>query len=443
MFLQYGPVTLQLPHTAGINISRVTDATGLDTLYYAGVVNQLCVWNPFATASNVGLAAVPPFDRLGVTLATLKGTLNQDRQQLILTVGNDRAYVAPINDPTTNKPMLCDPAGGPFVDECEVVEVLGDKSAIVKIRIRFAFLDSPNSICTSNRWGVTSRTDGTTFLETRVTRGRAHFRQDFLNRNNPTMVPDQLRAALIINPPKGFIRTAVDVQATEDGSQLVYTVTDVNPWLCLGTNSQATVVEGDATAGVDWPFKTAQGAVAGAIDLGKNWTDPKKWVDLIPIAKAASRVTVYGRVNASLSELIKLGVNITFDRFAPLAINKTLLPVSFFVSQKFDSQGGPVVSVKAEFLPVGFGANFFTALLQPDQAGGLMNLSSDFRAGLGGAVVMTPSPNFGNPGFPASQQTRGNWLSMLVSQVLAGSGAAPLGVPSDDVPHRRELVNMI
>src|SRR5947209_10997882 len=137
MHLKYGPVDLAIEHTSEVSIRAVYSADGMDYLYNEVVVAIVCVFNQKAVATN----STPPFnvpDRLGVTVNNLKHTLMVPRQQLQLTLGFDRTFTAPLDAPRRNAqgavildgegnpvigPLPCDPGGGPFPEECRILEV--------------------------------------------------------------------------------------------------------------------------------------------------------------------------------------------------------------------------------------------------------------------------------------------------------------------------------
>jgi hypothetical protein len=471
MHLKYGPVDLAVEHTSEVSIRAVYDSSGLDYLYDEITVGVVCVFNPAAVATK----SIPPFaaaDRLGVTVNNLKHTLLIPRQQLQLTLGTDRTFTAPLDHPLRDAqghpvldgqgnqvvgPLPCDPGGGPFPEECRIMEVIGDKTAVVLYRIRFHTLDCTGNFVLSNRWRVSSDTDGVSYLTTRVIEGRAVLRADFALGQSPTVLIDQFRAAFVLSPPPGFIRKRVHVTATEDGRELVYQVIDREQRLNLGTKSPAVRVEGYATAGVDVPIGKAQalgtyalraqaaaagnrflrGVIAGA------WESLAGHVgQLIPTPKANCIVRVTGKAGVNYADLVKLAVQIALDRFANYQLNNTLFVVSAYITQALDNEQAPYVELRMEFLVTGF--NVLTAILDPvANAVNFMNFKAEVEGpnnSLGGNALRL-SGGHGNPPLPASNQTRGTWIGFLVSQALAvpcSVPAAPPAAPTDQSPDTRK-----
>jgi hypothetical protein len=461
MHLKYGPVDLAIEHTSEVSIRAVYSADGMDYLYDEVTVGMLCVWNPAATATN----STPPFttpDRLGVTLNNLKHTLMLPRQQLRLNLGavnstgGDRAFTAPLDGPN-GMPLPCDPGGGPFPEECRILEVIGDKTAVVLYRIRFHTLDCTGNFVLSNRWRLTSDTDGESYLSTRVIEGRAVLRLDFALGQNPTVLIDQFRAAFVLSPPPGFIRKRVHVTATEDGRELLYQVIDRQQRLNLGIKSAAVKVSGYATMGVETAVKKAGFLFRGAAELASRAAHSEAgravigfglaalagaWADMIPECKANAIVRVTGKPKVDYTDLVKLAVQIALDRFGRAQLDRQLFVASAYLTQALDNEEAPFVELRMEFLRAG--ADVYQAIIDPvANAGGFMNLKAEIE-GKDTTLASNSlrlSGEWGNPPLPASNQTRGTWIGYLVSQALSTActvPAAPPAPPTESSPDRRK-----
>jgi hypothetical protein len=457
MHLTYNGVELKIERTAEFHVRRVTDRTGLDTLYREITVGMVCVLNPRALATT---ALRLDGDLMGVTLNRLvlggfKQTLMEARKRLVLEVGPNQVFVAPADD-AQGKPMPEDPSGGPHPEDCRVLDIMGEKSAILLYRIRFAVSEAETYVL-SNRWAMSSYV-GENQLAVRVVEGRAHLRLDWMNgpANDPRVVPDQFRKAFSHACPEGFIRKNVRVVANPTGDTLDYRFEDHQQWLNLGRVSPAIRIEGYATAGVDTPVKDLKGvvntfagnlwdALKGAATLnpsgifdGMVGTLASAWRNLVPNQKANCIVRVFGSPEADKAELANLAIQVAVDRFAPLALGRTLFVASCYVTQGLNNEDGPFVEVRMEFIPASLRA--LQALLNPALAPAMMNLDSDVdNAGALGNWSMLQSPAHGNPEFPAGNQSRGWWLSMLVTQAITDDASLPPAPPADGQPPRKEL----
>lgn len=511
MHLQYNGVDLQIERTADFSMKPVRDPTGLDTTMQEVVLGMTCVWNPKATTSNPpdGQGGIAPFiasapnlraagDALGVSIQqyaknNLRQALLTPRQQLYVWIANDLVFDVPgqatwVNQATgeyVTGRSTCDPAGGPFPEEVRVLEIHGDKTAIVYFRIRFYVTDCNNWVL-SNRWRMTSQMDEQ-FVTTRVTEGRAILRIDYLW--DAEITADQFRASFIVPVPDGFVRKKVDVVATEDGKEVHYVAVDHQVQRNLGSvsdfgTSWAVKVEGNATAGVDWPINQiraaliATSAVQNAVAdrpflraiVENMWggpltgfimqTDTGKsllGVGLAALAscKATVVVKVYG-VHVTdqsdapapqnnpggagiMNQLAQLAANIAIDRLWPIwNMSLPLLPsvhpiVSAYMTQDFGSDNAPYVEMRMELMPVN--QRLIDAVLNPvvgnngflsGSLSGLMNMTTGYNnspvfAGTSSANVGTTKPMPNEPP-PYSSASRGDYTTYLVTQALTTKG---------------------
>src|SRR5262249_52397579 len=155
------------------------------------------------------------------------------RLPLTVDLGPDRVFVAPPIR-VDGTPAPCDPAGGPFVEPCQVLDIIGDKTVRVVFRVRFAYTDDRvnpvGKYIASHRWSMT----GDTKENGRPSRhidGRVIFRLDMLEGNKPggvadRLVADQFRRRFLHRLPDGMIRKPVSVQITADGREATYQIVD-------------------------------------------------------------------------------------------------------------------------------------------------------------------------------------------------------------------------
>ncbi len=452
MLVTYNGVVLQLSRTGEFAIRAVYDPSGLDLLYQEVTLSAICVWNPAATATNkpgapVGYAGLGVRgDVLSTTISNLKNTLMLPRRQLTLSVGGRTTFFCPLVNLVTGNPMPCDPMGGPLPQHCRVIQIIGDKSAIVEFSIRFAVSDVTR-VVTSCRWSVSATTDEA-FLTTRSISGRASFRPDMLAGSAPTLVADQFRAALPFSVPNGFRRKRVSVVVNERGDESTFTIEDKEQTLNTGLFSPVIKIDGQVTTGIDTPIKDLKGVVsligdlAGDLNPLRAFGDPvgalkgvgsaasKVWSRATPSAKANGLVNVYGKAGADRNALFGIARSVMLDRFAPLVIPggfRGLYPVSFFATFPFGNEQIPMVSIRAEFLC----ANLTTlaALFDTTVISKLVNTRNDINS----VPLMKTDPTWGNLPFPASNGMRGRWLGELLTQVLSDPTtfpAAPVDVNS-------------
>ena len=470
MHLQYSAIDLQIERTAEFNLRATRDHSDLDYLATEVTIGMVCLWNPWSTTSNLPQQpqplfaggppvnaipnALPPGDRLGVAIKTLYETLMTPRQSLKIWIGGDLVFQVPqpvnglVVGGAPRPTSVSDPMGGPFPEDCRILEIKGDKTAIVYYRIRF-YVTNCNRYCLSNRWRMESHTDET-FTTTRIVHGRAKFRVDWLQ--DQQITADQFRSALVVPMPDGFNRKRINVVATEDGSEVDYTVIDQQTQRNLGLN-YVVKVEGNATAGVEYPFKDAKSALMGAVKELKSISsalnvmggmpDPSAIgmalagmaINLMPTAKANVLVKMYGRHTAPQNEppngmgqwMSNWAIRIALDRLSPLVLAVPVLgniwPIaSAYLTQDFGSDNSPYVELRMELLPMNM--RLIGALLNPATVGTLMNLDLSLPFATTTAI-QNQSP-------PYSGGTRGDYLVYMVTQALTTTKCQPVpDVPAD------------
>lgn len=458
MHLQIGGLDLQIEHCHEVRIEPVMDDSGLDELYRRITISLTCVFNPSATVAG-GFPGGGP-EAPAYTLAVLQNTLAQPRQRIVVSWGSVILWDVPGFDVASGVILPCDPAGGPFVKNVRVTQVMGLKTFIVQLQVQF-HVTQCDDVVLSNRWRATSHT-GENFLSRRVIDGRAKLRIDYLNFETPLLMADAFRKNFFLPVPAGFRRDRVDVVATEDGSELLYHCEDIQCHVNLGTTAPASKAWVSATAGIDVPFEGLRGLatasasvaahghgvigemfsraavlggsllagsplLAGALRVG---TFAAGTAGIIPVPKASVTARVEGLAGASIASLAKIGLQLCLDRYSKLTLGKSLFIVSCYVTQinVAGMDETPTIEARMEFLPTS--PKVLTALFTPESAiPGLMNWSTNFTGGAAGApplpVPMTTDPATGNPAFPASNASRGTWVGFLVTQALKDGCALP------------------
>jgi hypothetical protein len=159
------------------------------------------------------------------------------------------------------------------------------------------------------------------------------------------------------------------------------------------------------------------------------------WSNLVPNQKANVLVQVFGPPESDKAELADLAVQVAVDRFAPLW-PANIYPVSAYLTQIFDTHENPAVELRMEFLPASLEA--LVAVLNPKAVGAVMKLSADIDGAgkvFGGTMTnpLTRGGDRGNPELPASNNMRGSWIGMLVTQTLKGECALPDDFPAENL----------
>jgi hypothetical protein len=241
--LEYNGVVLKMVHVVELKKEAVyDDLSGVDFLGIRISLSAVCVWNPYATASQVGGDKAPPRapgDRVGFSLALLRQALLEPRKQLFLRIGPDNVVESPALD-AFGRRLSCDVANGPFPEVLDVKEIVGYKSAIVVFRITTTLLDTCQNIVLSNRWSMAHEVDEDHYCR-RVIRGRVVVRTDLLYQGGIFQDPnstnlDNFRKNFAFSVPDGMRRKSVDVLAQEDGTAADYTVVDEEQGLNLATS---------------------------------------------------------------------------------------------------------------------------------------------------------------------------------------------------------------
>ena len=486
MHLYYNGVQLQLERTSAVDITPVMDASGMDFLYRKITVSMICVWNPLATCSNAGgfippgarlvnniptkptINPIPntalPGDRLGLSLANLQETLMVPQRPLRIWIAQDRVWDVPITFlddaaaagvgpiPRQGQPgavfgnanfiqAACDPGGGPFPEDCKILQIIGDKSAIIQYRITFHDTDCDNYVL-SNRWRVTSHVNAD-WTTTRVTEGRAVFRLDKLTFDG--FVADQFRQELVIGVPNGFIRKSVNVTATEDGREIHYQIVDRELHLNLGTNNAAIQVDGHVTTGAAVPYHTVfEATMAGAaaatniaLDVAKLdfYSAMEKAAKILPRPRAMAVIRVTGPKSCNRVLLAQTAVAVAIDRLTPIFFGGAQYFFrSAYMIQNVSTESPPTMEIHLEVLTGAL--NMLSSLINAMNIPNTQKTTNTIVNGAG-ATLLTDNITSGNPRFPGNNQlnpaqnvgSRGYWIGMAVTQIFKDPTGQCSGVP--------------
>ena len=338
----------------------------------------------------------------------------------------------------------CDPDFGPKPLNCRCVEIIGDKSVVVQWRCEFWVLGNSN-ICLSNRWTV-SHSISKSGMTTRTQHGRAVIRADAITQglvNNA----DDFRAALILPQENNFRRNSVNVVVSADGGEIMYTVTDKETSLALGTGSPAFKIEGYSTSGYDTKikdfkqlFKEGATLVTNALKLDAAAIISQVADAAVPTAKGRALCRVIGGRTTSRTVLAQMALNVCMDR----ALNPATLVgfvtnphasgllTSVYITQDICPDGeGQIVECRIEWFP-----NLLnpSTLVKAYDATAFQNLSNDYNsAAMQGKNLMNsvdgpgpPLPNYGG--------TRGSYVGACLVQTIAPTNNPPTATPTTNFP---------
>ncbi|HWG47706.1 MAG TPA: hypothetical protein VN688_33385 [Gemmataceae bacterium] len=477
--LIYNGVRLNIVSTEYISFKQVPTEDGVDAIYTEFEIAVTAWFNPAATASagpgkqareggfpaNLTDAPNPgqPGDQLGDSLVNLRQMLSPNRRQLTYLVGGKVVVSSPpgaVLNPGGENPAVAagvDARYGPIVKGLKVTKIAGDKSARVYFHVVTWLQDfvpdksTATRIVLANRYTTSSSMDED-YWSVRHVQGQMQVDANQLQFSG-LLTPDAFRQAAFLPIPPGFKRDGVEVTVSSDNTTLDYSFVDTETKLALGLRSMATRIEGNCTAGSESPIANLRAVAKGArasANMGMAWgmalLDPLGLVgpgikglfdatgaamdSILPQLKANGIVRIWGQRDARKEDLMKLGVNILFDRFAPmnggvLGIgNKPPRFVSLYCTQDLSER---FIEVRAEFFaPIGVVG--WSLVNPPNQnIPKMMSLETNI---VGGAEAGTENTLKGDgtgnsPMPPGGGGTRGNWLGAMVAALLSQPGTLP------------------
>lgn len=449
MLITYNGISLLPGNTVECNIEPKYDDTGLDLLWQEVTISTVCVWSPTYTATRKpgdpqdyqGLGVEG--DLLPETLLDLRHRLLMPRKKLVVNLGGGRVWTAPRAFANGTFPP-CDPMGGPDPKGTRILQIIGEKTAVVLFKVQFAFSDV-SKVIASHRWSTSVVTDDYGY-STRTIDGLAIARLDSLegftkNGVLTRLQIDDFRGMFAHDRPPGFIRKAPRVRVTPDGARLNYQVVDRELERNLGPANSYVKVEGSVTAGADVPFISPKQAVTQLLK-GEVMSIPAQvWASCTANPKVSGYIKVTGMAGADRQQMLNGAIIALFDRLTPYPREANpgflarfftkLVPLSFYVTEDISNEGPPAIILRAEFMP--FTPPGLKAMFDVTQSSKLLNLHRDI-------VSPDPTPAFrqynqlttgwGNPTIlPTNSEMRGRWIGRLVGQILSDpEGKVPLDV---------------
>lgn len=436
---------IALLRTASLAVEPVLDDSGKDFLFAKVSLHVAGIVNSFAIATNKQDPAAPvegnPGDALPTSIFNLRDYLMIPRLYVRFSIGGVVVLETPEFDPTNNQPLTCDARGGPFPQPSNFTHISGTKTGILNYNV-VTYVSYTNRALLSNRWTLQASVDNYGMTR-RVTRGTAVFRKDYLDYNDNSGTPlyaDDFRRWLVIPVDSTSRRVNVDVQENGDGSEIDYTVTDLECVYGLGPASDAVEVTGSITAGIDLPVKDPKSALqtgwnayqdsrrayreggtwaVGTSLLGAAWKNAVPTVRLLGIARAI------GRRDADHTNLANVAMNILLARLKP-SYDPTRdvasqgyggVMAGCYVTHNIDTERAPYAEARVEV--IAFSRNALTALFNYKAVGVLLNVAPTITIN-----GQTYGPDVQPAMLPDRNNTAGTWSTRLVTQALRFSSQA-------------------
>ncbi len=263
----YAGVKMPLVKTNSFAQESVYSEDGLDYLYTKFTLDCRCL----LTQDSLRVSRVPVQNDLDLSIANIRKLLLQPRQNFRYSLRHGGSPIIDVGGP--------DPAGGPFPQGMDIIDIHGGNAAIVAFRIVAHSTDGcgddrlsdRDKEVLSNRYMSTMSYDQD-FFATRTVSGRIVFR------GKQGIQPDCFRDLVMPELPKGFRRKSMTFQVASSGLSLSYTIVDEEHY---DFDSASTTSRGSYS---EW---TEQGGapVFGEVDI--SLSAPKNFRKDILIARAA------------------------------------------------------------------------------------------------------------------------------------------------------------
>jgi hypothetical protein len=442
--LKYRNIELEIIHTREIHrrVVHSDDQTGYILTEWLFDVD--CRYNPAATSYRAG---VTPIQQTGIfpfeTDEALRHYLSQPQGKL-------EYYNGGLVLRTPSLGYRTDARNGPIVESCNVVQVMGERQWLVNFRVR-AFVNECPKAGTKNpllshRWTRHVEIDSEHFTSI-VTEGKAIFRTDVLI--DLGRFPDSYRQDLFHVVPPNCQRERIDVEASSDGSTIIYRIIDREKHYNFGSNCGAVRVEAYQTA---WhsspeplphlidafangiPAAFAGGGNPGAVAAAGLNAGVRAGVRILPRHYNRVFCRAWGNRNSTREDLTSICTGIIARHLGPHLFKSQEVIVTHDLMGAFVEIDATVSWGPETFLAGAF-AGGLRHLLTGDMASlagwtsiwAQFNPDEEFSAG---SLTLKRNPQVGNPAPPKSKGTRGTWVGALVHQVLSGSCETPPKPPA-------------
>lgn len=435
--LTYNGVEITFARTMFWDSKNVPSSDGVDYLYTHVTLSVVGIVNPY-TLKNQN-SSVLPGDRLGGMMkADLKEVLMAKRKHLTFKVGNDIV----IDIPTGSAP--CDCNNGPNPISAKILQITGDKTALVAYTIETWLSDCSNMLL-SNRWSVQSLTDENARTTRHIT-GVARLRADFMQLAK--FNADDFRGSYFPPCPQQFQREMISASLSSDGTQLAYRVQDTELNLAIGSDGvggrNVTKVEGAVTGGIKVLNSTRVGqalvtaffkGALGPFGFSKTADFAADKINRVSVPMAKCVVRVTGNRLALKGDLVDVAGAVALERLFPNNdanfgnIFASTVMASAFLTQSIEDR---FVELTMEVMP-SVGSQVATSFNLLNFAP-LMDLDTNVIGTFNGVTLNFLSGNaaslLGNgPVMLGSSNDRGTWIGALLVQALGINCQLPSTVP--------------
>ena len=473
MRVQYNGFEFQMVHLRNLQMFTERDPTGYDAIMTRVELEISFQWHPYATASNTGNAAAPPFNGVGMSVQQLRTLLNTDRAVLRVAFGNDLIWQAPAVNPATGLPFACDPNYGPKAEVLGLSEIDGEYRGVGRWKVRF-WVPGGSNVLLSNRWTVRAVTNGAG-LTTRFIDGWAQCRANVVNTEDFDNI-DDFRRWFLVPCPSGYLRTGATSEVNPIGTVAHFQATDqetTNPLGADGATVGAVEFTGQMSAGSTSNMRSNKDWLEWAGKVTNGWNffslpNTGALLSMIPQNVASGWVQVKGGKTVNKKDLARIAIAILQDRFPQGTVISAVCTQGVGQAEK----DGRWVKVAIAFMPtvaVELGnawapLNFQgQMILDSTQAPALLAglptidknnivLAGVVRAGntvvlhgalppdelnpdyknynLAGSTGLRP-PTGGGPITTNDTGSRGDWLGALLIQSLQAQGQVPAVPPNN------------
>lgn len=445
-----------------------------------------CRYNPAATSyvqfapNDLDFANITIAERQGempaITDLVLRKFLAQPRGLLIVNPARGGEI---LRSPETGFTVDC--KNGPIVEECSIVQVLGQRQFVIRLRVTTWIRECPHPPASTfaTLWtqegGATGFGEGlgpvdlnaiNPLISNRYTRrvdidadhytmitteGEAIFRTDFMRAtlitaDADTIYPDAFRRDLRHDIPDNFQRENIQVEALSDGTGVRYSFVDREKPFNFGRNCPATRIEAYATAWqgeVGW-VESALEAVPEAARMMAEETIPWRIpIRLVAIGTGAAvralpkfylRVfcRAWGNRDCTRQQLTDLAVGMVVNYLGPVLGRSQEFLVSHDLNGKFVEADCTIswsfiVGVTADAI------NFVLARLGATAPANVPTSLANIVAGMnrsevirvGNVLNLNNNSAVGNPEPPNSDNTRGTAFIAVIANILQDPCQAP------------------
>lgn len=439
--LTYNGIELKMLRTINFASEPVMSFDDVDYLYSHITIECVGVWSPPLDIQSG--SPVP----LGLQMAArLKEALEVPRKHLLFTVSGQTVIDLPANL------VECDSNNGPKPISARVLQITGDKTAIVSFAIECWDSDCSNTVL-SNAWTVRTETTQDAFT-VRYIDGMAKL--DAAQVNLEGVTADNFRKSYFPACPTQFKRDVISATLSTDATELEYHVVDTELALAIGADGvggrNISRIEGMVTAGVErniGDFARWTAAISGELGKGTGgWFNPGAWpfmalsvalntYNAIATNKANCSVRVYGNRLAIKQDMIDVACAVAMERlfFGPFIGSTNTADTVLASAYMTQSVSERWVEVRCEVLPPI--ATKIATTANAVNFGAIVNVAANYSGNFQGVSLNFVSGDANGPTGDGptmfNNNSRGSYMGALLVQALGVEcSVPPLPPPNAD-----------